>query len=324
VGVKVERAYREDELLDALVIDSEGYVYGKVGKIKISEDEVLLLVNEYKPDVKTVVDVASLKEELLKGAKKNFGSRLRRMTLSDILAKDVRKDLGLGLDDQLADEHFLKYAERLGIPIRYTKVASERKDQKGAVSLNEIKTIKTTVIGREKGTTVIRVILLREPKEAAFRGIPVQENAPYRSTEAVKDKLVLETNGQALGYVDSVVLFDSMPGIRVYVSKTGGLVNLSLLTRYLEESGQSDVADLMRKQLMNPELNRYNAEIEEVEDFMRQTRLSFRVPEKIISSHHTREFVADIPWNNIHKIGDVILLKSTLTDLRSKGYIQGL
>jgi len=318
----MERAYREDELFDATIIDSEGYVYGKLEKISINEDEIVLLAYEGKPDVKTVVDVNSLKEEFLRGIKTTFGSRLRRLAPDDILEEVIRKELGLELDEQLSDEHYIKYAERLGVSIPRVRAAVERKEQKGTVSLNEIKTIRISVIGKEKWTEVIKIILLHEPKEAMFRKIPTQEKVLYRGTDVIKDKLVLDADGNALGYVDSVVLFQDTPGIRVYVSKPTGQVSLSLLARYLEESGKSDTADLVRKHFREyQESHRYNVPVEELEDFMRLMKLAFRLPKSVMTSQDTREFVADIPWDEIHKIGDVVLLKSTLTDLRSKGHI---
>ena len=189
------------------------------------------------------------------------------------------------------------------------------------MSLSEIKTIRITVIGKEKGTKVIKVVLLRKPKEADFRKIPIQTKVPYRSTELIKDKLVLDTEGNALGYVDSTVLFQGTLGIRVYISKASGQVSLTLLNHYLEEVGQSNVANQVRKHLLGPETRRYTATIEEVEDFMHKMKLNFRLPEKVIGSQDARELVADIPWSEIQKIGDVVILKSTLTDLRSKGLI---
>jgi sporulation protein YlmC with PRC-barrel domain len=317
----MERAYREDELLDASIIDSEGYVYGKVDKIKIDENEIMLLAYEGKPDVKTVADIASVKMDLLKSVRTPFGSRFRRVAPSEILDENVRRELALGLDEQLNDDHYLKYAERLGMPVPQVKAALERKEQKGTVTLDEIKTIRITVIGKEKGTKLIKVILLHEPKEAAFRRIPVQKKVPFRSTETIKDKLVLDSDGTALGYVDSVVLFQGMPGIRVYIQKMTGQVSLSLLIRYLEESGQADVASIIRKDLMEGESHRYTVDVEELEDFMHKRKLFFRLPEKVLASQSAREFVADIPWEEISKIGDVVLLKSTSADIRSKGYI---
>jgi sporulation protein YlmC with PRC-barrel domain len=209
----------------------------------------------------------------------------------------------------------------MGVSIPLVKASVERKEQKGTIGLNEIKTVRITLIGKEQGTKVIKAILLRKPKEAEFRKIPVQTKVPYRSTETIKDKLVLDVEGNALGYVDSVVLFQGMPGIRVYVSKMSAQVSLSLLTRYLDESGQSNTANLVRKHLLEPESHRYTATIEELEDFMRQRKLSFKLPESVLGGQAAREFVADIPWEEIQKVGDVVLLKLTLSELRSKGFM---
>jgi len=314
-------AYREDELLDALIIDSEGYVYGKVERVNIKEDEVTLLAYEDMPDEKTSIDVASLKEELLKGTKKTLLSRIRRANSAEILAGHIRKELELKPSEELNDDHYVKYAQRLDFPTPYAKTSVDRKEQKGTVNLSEVKTIKITVMGKDKDTRVIKAVILHDPKEAAFRKIPVQETVTYRGTNAVRDKLVLDAEGTALGYTDSVVLFHGTPGIRVYALRMSGKVNLNLLVKYLEESGQGNVVALLRKHFANLESHRYTVETDELEDFMYQMRIVFRLPEKLVTDQRAKEFVADIPWNSIHKIGDVILLNSTLADLRMKGYL---
>lgn len=317
----MERAYREDELLDATIVDSEGYVYGRVEKISINEDEIVLLAYEEKPDVRTTIDMKSLVDALLQDIKMDMGSKFRRVTQLDILQENVRKELGLKLTEKLTEEHYQKYAERLNVPIPQTKTSVDRKEQKGTVSLSEVKTMKITVIGKEKSMKLIKIIMLNEPKEATFRKIPTQKEVPYRSTDVLRDKLVLDSEGKALGYVDSVVLFQDMPGIRIYISKVSGQVSLGMLARYLEESGKSDVAALLRKHFMEyPDSHRYTVSMDELDDFMQQTRVSFSLPETAMTSKGTREFVADIPWREVSKIGDVVLLKSTYSDLRSKGY----
>jgi sporulation protein YlmC with PRC-barrel domain len=53
---------------------------------------------------------------------------------------------------------------------------------------------------------------------------------------------------------------------------------------------------------------------------MQQKNVSFRLPEHIMTDLGSREFVADIPWDEIQKIGDVVLLRSKSSDLRGKGY----
>jgi len=320
---RMERAYREDELLESMIIDSEGYIYGKVDKINIDEGKIVLVAYESKPDVKMEADVDSLKKELLKNVQITFNARLHRLAPAEILAKNIQTELKLGIEEPLTDQHYVKYAERLGISMPHTKVSVERKEPKGTVNLQEIKTIRITVIGKEKETKVYKVILLQKPREAAFRKIPVQEKVPYRSTEAIKDKLVLDADGNTLGYVDSVVLFQNTLGIRVYLSKTSGQVSLSLLNRHLEEIGRPDVAKSLQKHFAEPGAHRYAVNIEDIEDFMESKGHTFILPKSVMMSQSVKEFVADIPWDQIHKIGDVVLLKTTLPNLRSKGYLKG-
>jgi len=317
----MERAYREDELIEASVIDSEGYIYGKVEKINIEENGITLKVHETKPDMKTVVDISTLESEFLKKVKMTLTEKLQRLPPTDILAKNIRKELGLGLEQPLNEDSYVKYAERLGIPIPYKKVSGERKEPKGTISLGEIKTIKTSIMGAEKGSTVIKAILLNEPREASFRNIPIHKKVAYQTTDAIKDKLVFDSDGTAIGYVDSIVLFRNSPGIRVYSTKVTGMVSLSWLDRYLEQVGRPDVSEAIKRHFkIERGAHVYQIRREDLEDFMQKTGLTFTLPEDVLFDQSVKEFLMDIPWDAIHKVGDVVLLRLTLAELRSKGY----
>jgi len=317
----MERAYREDELLDSIVTDSEGYIYGKVGKINIKEDEIVLLVYEAKPDKRTLVNIEAIKEELLKTVKLTFIAKLQRLSGPEVLAQNVRKEFGLKPEEPLADQHYIKYAERLGIEIPYSKVTEERREPKGIVTLHDVKTIRISTIGTEEKSRVIKVILLHKPKEARFRKIPVQKTVPYRNTEMIRDKLVIDASGLAVGYVDSIVLFHNTPGIRIYSSKPTDSVSLSWLFGHLEKIGRPDIIEGIKKYF---EVERgahiYRIRMDDLEDFMSKTKLSFKVPEDAFLGRSVKELVMDIPWDIVHKVGDVVLLRLTFAELKSKGY----
>ncbi len=317
----MERAYREDELLDSIVIDSEGYIYGKVGKINIKEDKIGLLVYETKPDQRTVVDTDAVKGELLKRVRLTFTTKLQRLSRPEVLAQNIRKEFGLKLEEPLTDQHYIKYAERLGIEIPYKKAMKKRREPKGTVTLREVKTIKLSTIGTGEKSSVIKVILLHEPKEARFRKIPVQKTIPYRSTEMIRDKLVLDASGLAVGYVDSIVLFRNTPGIRIYSSKPTDSVSISWLFRHLEGIGRPDITEAIKKYFdIKSGAHVYRVKMDDLEEFMRKTKLTFKVPESVFFDRSVKEFVMDIPWEVVHKIADVVLLRLTLSELRSKGY----
>lgn len=229
--------------------------------------------------------------------------------------------MGLEPGATLTEGSYVKYAERLDIQVPYKKVMGSRKEPKGTMGMSEIKTIKTSVLGGEKGSTVIRAILLHEPREASFRNVPIQKKVPYQTTESVKDKLVFDSDGTAIGYVDSIVLFRNSLGIRVYSTKVTGMVSLSWLDRYLEQIGRPDVSESIKRHFMIERgTHVYQIRREDLEDFMQKTGLTFPLPEDVVFDQSVKELLMDIPWDALHKIGDVVLLKLTLADLRAKGY----
>jgi sporulation protein YlmC with PRC-barrel domain len=319
---RMERAYREDELLDSTVIDSEGYIYGKIGKVNIKEDEITLLVYEDRPDEKTVVDLQALKEELLRKIKPTFlAEKLQKLSPTDILIRDVRKELDLKPNEPVKDQHYIDYAERTGIEVKTKKATEERKEPKGQIPLQDVKAIGVSTVGTKNVAGAIRIVLLQGPKEAAFRKIPPQKTVSFRDTDAIKDKLVIDSKAHALGYLDSVVLFQNAPGIRIYAMKLSDSVSLSWLIKYLDSTGRSDIVEALMKYFKVGEGDHvYRMTKTELDGFMQKTRMTFKVPDELLIDRSVKDFVMDIPWSSIAKIGDIIILKKTLSEFRSEGF----
>jgi len=317
----MERAYREDELLDSVVVDSEGYIYGRIGKIDIKEDEVSLLIYEARPDEKTVVDIEAIKEELLKRVRLNLSAKVQKLSPNTILAENLRKELGLKPDVLLSDQHFINYAERTGVEVTHKKAAEERREPKGHVSLQDVKAIGVSTVGTKETSDVMKIVLLREPREAAFRRIPVQKTVPFRSTDVIRDKLVIDAKGLALGYLDSLVLFQNTPGIRIYSLKPSDSVSLSWLIKYLDGVGRPDIVEALVKYFrVETGDHVYRMTKSELEGFMQKTKLVFKVPDELLIDRSVKDFVMDLPWDIVAKIGDVVILHKTLAELRSVGY----
>jgi sporulation protein YlmC with PRC-barrel domain len=317
----MERAYREDEIIDSMVVDSEGYIYGRIGKIDVKEDAVTLLVYETKPDERTVLNIEVIKEELLKKVRLNLSAKVQKLSPNEILNANIRKELGLKNDAPLKDQQFVNYAERTGVEITYKKAAEERREPKGNVRLEDVKAIGVSAIGTKEASDVMKIILLQEPREAAFRRIPVQKGVPFRSTDAIKDKLVVDAKGVALGYLDSVVLFQNTLGIRIYSQKPSDSVSMSWLIKYLDSVGRPDIVEALVKYFkVETGDHVYRMTKSELEGFMQRSKLVFKVPDELLIDRSVKDFVIDIPWDLIVKIGDVVILHKTLAELRSLGY----
>jgi sporulation protein YlmC with PRC-barrel domain len=317
----MERAYREDEIVDSTVVDSEGYIYGRIGKIDVKEDAVTLLVYETRPDERTVLNIEVIKEELLRKVRLNLSAKVQKLSPSEILNANIRKELGLKNDAPLKDQQFVNYAERTGVEITYKKAAEERREPKGNVRLEDVKAIGVSAIGTKEASDVMKIILLQEPREAAFRRIPVQKGVPFRSTDAIKDKLVVDAKGVALGYLDSVVLFQNTLGIRIYSQKPSDSVSMSWLIKYLDSVGRPDIVEALVKYFkVETGDHVYRMTKSELEGFMQRSKLVFKVPDELLIDRSVKDFVIDIPWDLIVKIGDVVILHKTLAELRSLGY----
>lgn len=317
----MERAYREDEIVDSTVVDSEGYIYGRIGKIDVKEDAVTLLVYETRPDERTVLNIEVIKEELLRKVRLNLSAKVQKLSPNEILNANIRKELGLKNDAPLKDQQFVNYAERTGVEITYKKAAEERREPKGNVRLEDVKAIGVSAIGTKEASDVMKIILLQEPREAAFRRIPVQKGVPFRSTDAIKDKLVVDAKGVALGYLDSVVLFQNTLGIRIYSQKPSDSVSMSWLIKYLDSVGRPDIVEALVKYFkVETGDHVYRMTKSELEGFMQRSKLVFKVPDELLIDRSVKDFVIDIPWDLIMKIGDVVILHKTLAELRSLGY----
>jgi len=59
---------------------------------------------------------------------------------------------------------------------------------------------------------------------------------------------------------------------------------------------------------------------DELEVFMQKTKLTFTLPDNLLLTKQVKKLVMDVPWEVVHKIGDVVMLRLTLPELRSKGY----
>lgn len=184
-----------------------------------------------------------------------------------------------------------------------------------------MKAIGVSTVGTKETSDVMKIVLLREPREAAFRRIPVQKTVPFRSTNLIRDKLVIDAKGLALGYLDSVVLFQNTPGIRIYSLKASDSVSLSWLIKYLDGVGRPDIVEALVKYFrVETGDHIYRMTKSELEGFMQKTKLAFKVPDELLIDRSVKDFVMDLPWDIVAKIGDVVILHKTLAELRSVGY----
>ncbi len=264
------RFYDEKELRGAVVVDSEGLIYGKISKISIEEKGVKLCVG---------IDVMAEVEEIdIKG-------------LGELLKDKVPK--------RAEDEEIISLAKSLGIEIPKKLVRKELSHEKGIVPVEEIACI------AEGDDT--RVIVLSTPREAMYRGVG-EKNPEYTDLNNIKGKMVISLSGEVLGKAMEVVVSARKPGIRVRRLSAKKMVNWLRLLRDLRRE-QRDTALRLEEKLdpyKNPKIPLEEAE--KVVSMLKDEGIDPSLLDNYVEEPEGRSYV-DIPWDSIIKIGDVVLLR---------------
>jgi len=162
--------YRQEELMDSIVIDKEGFICGYVDGFNIRPDNIILRLYGYEvrkdesPDeeelVKRLVDLVPKK-----GKKSHQIER-------EALYEWVRETLSLSNREPVLLEHLVKLADFKSVVIPKKNHELKVKITKGSLPWSCIDKIALTDLGK--------CILLKEFMEAKNRGIAVSEKVTYR------------------------------------------------------------------------------------------------------------------------------------------------
>ncbi|RLF16456.1 MAG: hypothetical protein DRJ97_01005 [Thermoprotei archaeon] len=284
----------EESLANALVVDSEGYVCGRVYRARYEEDEVFIDVYKLVEQRVTGPDYEKLKLELLK----TLPWRPWKPRSLKELEDKVRRELRLPSSAPVTDKELYEYARLRGLPIPTRSYEHRDKKVVYSFSLKQIETIGVSGLGT--------CVLLKEPVEALRLNLQPTSRVPFRSTEQVKGKLTIDSAGKILGRAQKVLLGDTLV-LRVdledYVVKKVPDVDL-LLSRY-----QTELGGLGER----PPKPKLQVSVEQLVEWAR--REGMEVPYK---EERRVEKVGelDVKWSEIKKIGDVILLSKRLEELK--------
>ena len=324
----VDGVYRPEELIDAVVIDSEGYIYGYVKGIEIQERDVLLEIYEKRRYVTEVVDEKKLLDMLLEEFSKRKRG-IRRPKLSDLL-EDIRKTLGILDRAELSLKDYMEYIEKkkMKVEIPKKKETLERKHAKGEVSVKEVRAIWVGDVPTSdaKGFKRYRIILLETPRQARYANIRAPQQPPYYPPERIRGKLVLDPSAKVIGYADDLLIGPKFVGLRVKlppVVKRG--INLEALAIDLKSYQEySEYADRIRAYLKShhseysPSHVDYGS-LQRVVEWMREEKFPKEIIDSLVNYVEdipvTKSQFYNIPWEAIEKIGDVVLLKDEWKNL---------
>ena len=300
---------KEEELLDSLVVDSEGYICGKVDSFDIKPEKIMIKLYGLEMKKVKIPDIDKLTKDLLMLAPKE-GLLRTRMPSIEALHERIRTELGLPTSASISTSELIMFAEARKVTIPAEIVDKQVRVDKGSADWNLVDKIGFSEIGK--------CVLLSEPIEAKRRGIEVSEKVPYYGTTYLSGRTVIDANAKIIGSAVRVLLSVGALGLLIQeeeITKTeppdiDALIN-GLIPSMFRSEKELDMAVAKDLKLRG----RFT-----VEEIRSRYLISWAqskgidIPKKVEKRVEVkREFSID--WPDIKKIGDVIILNRPIEEL---------
>jgi hypothetical protein len=186
--------YTEDQLKDALVVDSAGYICGWVSSFEVKPRKIIVNIYNYETQSEEVLNQKLLLKRLVEFEglfRKSKGLFRREPTLADVRTV-VREALKLPTEQAVSAKHLVEYAKMQGLTIPRKQVEKRKRVEiRDIVDWQHVSQVGFTDLGK--------CALLTEPIEAKRRGIRVKKDVPFKDTEYLKGRMVIDAEAKIFG-----------------------------------------------------------------------------------------------------------------------------
>lgn len=283
----LQKYYSYREVIDAKIYDSTGLYFGDLCGFSINEKPLLKAclkfnVGDMVPDI----------------------NRL----------KGLLEERGLEIPQDLTLEELVLTARNEGLEIPMKKVVSKVEFVKAFIDLDDVLLIDVVYRRVYRGNSRIAVILLKSPREAKYRGLPLPINNPYiELIDKTIGKLVVSTSNGIIGYVSEVVFSPGKVGLRIESENyRSGVILWNNFLSILETRGFSELGNLLRNNIGEHErldLHLYGYIYHLLETYKAPSQVFELLNSNLEFEELLVEKYQDIEWDNILKIGDIIIAK---------------
>ena len=288
------RYWKREEIIDSLVIDSNGFIVGYVKDIIINPpNKVSLRIYKTKEESKIIIDFDALHSLLLQKIKKRFGKKT---------IKDLYEEIEKEMKEKVSEQILIKYAEMKSIEIPKKEIIEKIEVDVGEVSWEDIENINESIFG-------VCILLKKgffEGKEAISYYVPENE---------IVGKMVIDKDARIIGNVADVLYSINGLGIKIVQKRVGSnlipnieeLKRLLIVTYASEENLAENISSLLKIPKDLALRDNY------VLDFAKRTGVE--IPMKEVTLEEEQEYPKIIPWKEIKTIGDVVLLNKSINEI---------
>lgn|GEM_PF-2000598 len=289
--------FRPSELVGALVVDSEGYIYGHVVKVDIKPEGPFFKVKSLRNVQEQVPDVEALKQILLRDHKEKHN-------ISSIqeLYKFIASELKI---QSITENDLVNYAKLKEAKIPMKEVSREVEEEKPDIQLSDAEVMNKSDLGS--------CILVKNPIESTMRGIEPQKGLPYQKEESLRGKLVIDNSAKILGKLHSVLM--SPEGLSIQVCKE------IMVTRLVPDMNRLKKRIFSEKKPKELIKHMESLGFEKPQDLTDDKIVTYakmrgyEIPTNLVSGKTVFLYKSSVPWHQIKKIGDVVLLNKTLPEV---------
>jgi sporulation protein YlmC with PRC-barrel domain len=280
-----KKFYSIDELKNATIIDSEGLLYGYVEDITIEESNAKLVAYTLFKINEPAINVEKLKS---------------------ILSSRISLEGNEPLETLVA----LARKENIEIPWQVTE--KEVKWIKGYVPLSEVVLIDSKQLFIDDTRTHIKIVLLSTPREAIFRGLPVNPKSQTYRPQHVIGKLVISASRGILGIAKEIVVSPGMLGFRVYrVRSRKKVVNWIAFTTHVKRMGLKEAYEKLVEfrdpyKYSKVDLSLTN-EIEQLLEGTKEKEKILGAMQNYIETEEAGTEYVDIPYSEIVRVGEFVI-----------------
>ena len=297
--------YREEDLVDGLVVDKEGYVCGYVANFSVKPDRIIVNLYEYDTQRVQTLDEDELVQRLLEHLpqekpRSRFSFSSRPKSGLEALYDRVKQTLNLPPQGPVSLENLVDYAVAEGIEIPYHIQELKMKTETGSIDWTYVEKIAFSDVGK--------CLLLNDAVEARNRNITPSDEIGFKSTEDLAGRIVLDADAKIVGSAVKL-LVGYPPGILINLERVIRLEqpDPDALKRALVPTPFLDVQQLF-DQVKN-DLGLKNTTDDDLLTWARRRKME--LPTRAVER---REVVTELPisWDQIAKIGDVVILTKNI------------
>jgi ribosomal 30S subunit maturation factor RimM len=273
-------------LIGAVVVDSEGYIFGNVSKIDISPQGPIFKIKASEKISDVFPDTEKLQKILIEEINQNGEQDDVQITSVEGLHNFIANELDVR---SVTEKEIIEFAQQKNIEVPQKEMVKEFEVEREDVNLVEVEAMNKNELGS--------CILLKISSELDRRKLPKLRMVGYKSEEELLGKLVIDNLGRILGTVYSFMM--SVGGMRIKIAKESKETKLIPDTKSLRKMLKDKKQQKILREMTG------SSDVDDLDDhkvISLAKSLDYEIPTNYTSNKTYMVYKTSVPWSHIKKL----------------------